>query len=148
MITKKHLLMRCFKGEPTGGFAPFLRCRAAWASAGSPIARRARRDAVGAAYFGVPLGCANEKSTSESRCFRGNRQRPILPGRVQPSTFGTGELNYCVRYGNRWDLSVITTGKGSSTRFDFPHFCFLSYEPGFNPCGLHPDNCTKSDSKC
>ena len=44
--------------------------------------------------------------------LRGNRQRPILPGRVQPSTFGTGELNYCVRYGNRWDLSVITTGKG------------------------------------
>ena len=44
--------------------------------------------------------------------LRGNRQRPILPGRVQPSTFGTGELNYCVRYGNRWDLSVITTGRG------------------------------------
>ena len=43
--------------------------------------------------------------------LRGNRQRPILPGRVQPSTFGTGELNYCVRCGNRWDLSVITTGK-------------------------------------
>ena len=36
----------------------------------------------------------------------------ILPGRVQPSTFGTGELNFCVRYGNRWDLSVITTGRG------------------------------------
>ena len=48
--------------------------------------------------------------------LRGNRQRPILPGRVQPSTFGTGELNYCVRYGNRWDLSVITTGKGSRRR--------------------------------
>ena len=42
-----------------------------------------------------------------------SRQRPILPGRVQPSTFGTGELNYCVRYGNRWDLSVITTGRFS-----------------------------------
>ena len=41
---------------------------------------------------------------------RGNRQRPILPGRVQPSTFGTEELNCCVRYGNRWNLFVITTG--------------------------------------
>ncbi len=40
----------------------------------------------------------------------GVRQRPILPGRVQPSTFGTEELNCCVRYGNRWNLSVITTG--------------------------------------
>ena len=49
----------------------------------------------------------------EASCLRlrGNRQRPILPGRGQPSTFGTGELNYCVRYGNRWDLSVITTGR-------------------------------------
>ena len=49
--------------------------------------------------------------------LRGNRQRPILPGRVQPSTFGTGELNYCVRYGNRWDLSVITTGRVSGLLF-------------------------------
>ena len=40
----------------------------------------------------------------------GFRQRPILPGRVQPSTFGTEGLNFCVRYGNRWDPFVITTG--------------------------------------
>ena len=53
--------------------------------------------------------------------LKGNRQRPILPGRVQPSTFGTGELNYCVRYGNRWDLSVITTGRVSGAQ----QACFL-----------------------
>ena len=40
----------------------------------------------------------------------GFRQRPILPGRVQPSTFGTEGLNFCVRNGNRWDPFVITTG--------------------------------------
>ena len=40
----------------------------------------------------------------------GIRQRLILPGRVQPSTFSTGELNFCVRDGNRWNLSVIATG--------------------------------------
>ena len=40
----------------------------------------------------------------------GIRQRLILPGRVQPSTFSTGELNCCVRDGNRWNLSVIATG--------------------------------------
>ena len=38
------------------------------------------------------------------------RQRPILPGRVQPSTFGTEGLNFCVRDGNRWDPFVIVTG--------------------------------------
>ena len=40
----------------------------------------------------------------------GIRQRPILPGRVQPSTFGTEGLNFCVRDGNRWDPFVIATG--------------------------------------
>ena len=34
---------------------------------------------------------------------------PIVPGRLQPSIFGTNELNFCVRYGNRWTLSVINT---------------------------------------
>ena len=45
--------------------------------------------------------------------FFGIRRRPTLPGRYQPSTIGTEELNFCVRYGNRWDLFVITTGNGS-----------------------------------
>ena len=58
----------------------------------------------------------------------GIRQRPILPGRVQPSTFGTEGLNFCVRNGNRWDPFVITTGN-----------CELVYGP-------HPDNCTSNDS--
>ena len=38
------------------------------------------------------------------------RQRPILPGRLQPSTFGTQGLNFCVRDGNRWNPFVIATG--------------------------------------
>ena len=49
----------------------------------------------------------------------GFRQRPILPGRVQPSTFGTEGLNFCVRYGNRWDPFVITTG-------NIKLFCFCT----------------------
>ena len=40
------------------------------------------------------------------------RQWPNLPGRVQPSTFGAVELNFCVRDGNRWILNAITTGNG------------------------------------
>ena len=36
--------------------------------------------------------------------------KPILPVRHQTSTFGTTELNFCVRDGNRCGLSVIFTG--------------------------------------
>ena len=35
---------------------------------------------------------------------------PIFPGRCHPSIFGTTQFNFCVRNGNRWDLSVISTG--------------------------------------
>ena len=40
----------------------------------------------------------------------GFRQRPTLPGRVQPSTIGAEGLNFCVRYGNRWYPFAIITG--------------------------------------
>ena len=42
----------------------------------------------------------------------GIRRRPTLPDRYQSSTIGTEELNFCVRYGNRWNLFVIATGNG------------------------------------
>ena len=79
----------------------------------------------------------------------GIRQRLILPGRVQPSTFSTGELNFCVRDGNRWNLSVIATGNGSyliaSPFSSCFHFTYLRLkEKGRRP--LHPDNCTSNDS--
>ena len=41
----------------------------------------------------------------------GIRQRPTLPGRLQPSTIGAERLNFCVRYGNRWIPFAIVTGK-------------------------------------
>ena len=40
------------------------------------------------------------------------RQRPTLPGRLQPSTIGVLRLNFCVRNGNRWNPQAITTAKG------------------------------------
>ena len=43
-------------------------------------------------------------------CECPNRQLPILPGRLQPSTFGVYVLNYCVRNGNRWCHIAIITG--------------------------------------
>ena len=83
----------------------------------------------------------------------GIRQRLILPGRVQPSTFSTGELNFCVRDGNRWNLSVIATGNGSylvastfSSCFPFSlSFYLLAFEREWSKTP-HPDNCTSNDS--
>ena len=40
----------------------------------------------------------------------GIRQRPTLPGRLQPSTIGAERLNFCVRYGNRWIPFAVATG--------------------------------------
>ena len=39
-----------------------------------------------------------------------SRHLPIFTGRLQPTIFGTSELNFCVRNGNRWNLTVIDTG--------------------------------------
>ena len=39
-----------------------------------------------------------------------NRRFPILPDRLQPSTFGVYVLNCCVRNGNRWSHIAIITG--------------------------------------
>ena len=36
----------------------------------------------------------------------GSRRLPIFPGRLQPSIVGVCELNFCVRNGNRWDLTA------------------------------------------
>ena len=34
---------------------------------------------------------------------------PIFPGSLPPSIVGANELNFCVRYGNRWNLIAINT---------------------------------------
>ena len=52
-----------------------------------------------------------QKHPTDVGCFCfGNRRRHTLPGRVQPSTLCADELNFCVRYENRWDLIAIDTG--------------------------------------
>ena len=37
------------------------------------------------------------------------QQQPIFPDRLQSSIFGASELNFCVRYENRWDLTANVT---------------------------------------
>ena len=51
----------------------------------------------------------------------GIRRRPTLPDRYQSSTIGTEGLNFCVRYGNRWDPFVIATGNGEL-------FCYVPWQ--------------------
>ena len=72
---------------------------------------RAQSFARGILFF--PPNDKKTPLTLTNQGLIGIRQRLILPGRVQPSTFSTGELNFCVRDGNRWNLSVIATGNGS-----------------------------------
>ena len=43
------------------------------------------------------------------------QQRPILPGRFQPSTFGTDGLNFYVRHGYRCiPIVIVTVSEGCS----------------------------------
>ena len=53
-----------------------------------------------------------------------SRHLPIFTGRVQPTIFGTSELNFCVRNGNRWGLTVIDTGR-LSLASQFPALLLL-----------------------
>ena len=47
----------------------------------------------------------------ECFCLKSKSQHlPIFPGRLHPSIFGTTQFNFCVRHGNRWNLSAIGTG--------------------------------------
>ena len=52
----------------------------------------------------------DEKKALIMSAFHLNQQLLILPGRFQPSTFSVYGLNYCVRYGNRWNPIAIVTG--------------------------------------
>ena len=78
-----------------------------------------KRPAPGAALRSAPVLSlrerlfrilTNKKAPDESSAFCVNRQLPILPARHQASTFGLWMLNYCVRYGNRWNHPGIITG--------------------------------------
>ena len=70
-------------------------------------------------FFGSPGRARTYNPSVNSRMLchwateeYGIRRRPTLPDRYQSSTIGTEELNFCVRYGNRWNLFVIATGNG------------------------------------
>src|SRR5699024_3547887 len=70
-------------------------------------------------YNGDPHGNRTHVNGVRGRCLnrltngpqkKRSRHLPIFTGRLQPTIFGTSELNFCVRNGNRWNLTVIDTG--------------------------------------
>ena len=63
-------------------------------------------------HAGATIQCVNRftKAAIMARIHEPlNQQRPILPARLQTSTFGVRMLNYCVRHGNRWNHPAIVT---------------------------------------
>ena len=84
--------------------AHFVRMRTAWV----PSQRAVRT---------LPETATNEKIHPPASLRKGgfskreSRHLPIFAGRLQPTIFGTTELNFCVRNGNRWNLCVIGTGQ-------------------------------------
>ena len=51
----------------------------------------------------------NKKEAHSIRCALSVLALPIFPGRLQPSIVGRGELNFRVRDGNGWTLTLINT---------------------------------------
>ena len=51
-----------------------------------------------------------------------SRRLPIFTRRFQRTILGTSELNFCVRNGNRWNLTVIVTDQ-----YDWFSITFLFY---------------------
>ena len=86
--------------------------------------------------FLCPCSIFQKEKNRSSRIgsLHGIRQRPTLPGRLQPSTIGAEGLNFCVRYGYRWFPFAIATGISRVRPPLRSRFASVS----------HPENCTSS----
>ena len=85
-------------------------CKYSMVFFGSPSWTRTNDPAVNSrmlyrlSYWGI-----YERKVDCSTFLSSWRHFSIFPGRLQPSIFDVDELNYCVRYGNRWILIAINT---------------------------------------
>ena len=59
----------------------------------------------------MPYFYATKKPRDLSQSFLLSRRLPIFTSRFQLTIFGTSKLNFCVRNGNRWNLTVIDTDR-------------------------------------
>ena len=55
--------------------------------------------------------CNKKALRLSSQSFQLSRRLPIFTSRFQLTIFGTSKLNFCVRNGNRWNLTVIDTDR-------------------------------------
>ena len=73
----------------------------------------------------VKENAAQKQQTPEEflpQGFHLSRRLPIFTRRFQRTILGTSELNFCVRNGNRWNLTVIVTDQ-----YDWFSITFLFY---------------------
>ena len=80
----------------------------------SGLAQSVTDPSYGGIWISKPCSSLRYRKQTEVRTFRLTSvvscwRIPIFPGRLQPSIFGTTELNFCVRNGNRWTLCVNLT---------------------------------------
>ena len=66
--------------------------------------------------------CNKKRPKISLRAFCSSRRLPIFTRRFQRTILGTSELNFCVRNGNRWNLTVIVTDQ-----YDWFSITFLFY---------------------
>ena len=86
--------------------------------------KRFSRYCINALFKSRPILIFRQKNASESllKRFCLSRRLPIFTRRFQRTIFGTSELNFCVRNGNRWNLTVIDTD-----RSDWPSITYMLY---------------------
>ena len=61
------------------------------------------------AVSGTVVVATKKEPSFDGSFFVWMQQRPIFPDRLQSSIVGADELNFCVRYENRWDLIANVT---------------------------------------
>ena len=116
---KKHLLSQVLFVAPPTGLEPVtpwltVRCSTDWAMEEYVLVR-----------FPL-LGIVNSHVRGALQMKKWVRlcwHRPIFPARRQASIFGSAQLNFCVRNGNRWTLCA------NDTNFSYSSLC--SHRPIF-----------------
>ena len=73
-------------------------------------------------YLRISVIHNNKALRLSSQSFHLSRRLPIFTRRFQRTILGTSELNFCVRNGNRWNLTVIVTDQ-----YDWFSITFLFY---------------------
>ena len=115
-----------------------------------PVARQVFSAIVSlTSVFGMGTGGPSRQSTPTVKKKPDRNQvssmlaLPIFPVSHPTSIFGACELNFCVRYGNRWTLTPINTNYSGCTlktehQSNFAIMEALQLEPAYENCRSSP----------